>query len=70
MYSLIMNFLTKLIRRIRGRYRCKTCSSILGYYGYCEACNDWPYRKWLTEEEVLWWQDVEEQRAKEKATEQ
>lgn len=51
-------------KQIRGRDKCTQYRNALDISGYCDTCNTFPYRKWLTEEECLYLDDVQFRRNK------
>lgn len=38
---------------------CPNCKTVLGDFGYCDSCNDFPYRQWITDAEALYMSDVD-----------
>lgn len=60
----MLNTILAWWKQIRGRHRCNKCKNALDISGYCEICNSFPYRKWLTEEECLYLDDEEFKRTK------
>ena len=54
----IKNKLHRWWRKFR-KLDCPNCKSALGEFGYCDPCNDFPHRQWVTDAEALYMSDID-----------